>query len=120
MRSRPRQPGQNELWTAADTRFGTSRTTHDSERAGPGRKVSSCFSLAECPDLDYVLIRKKAMQMLQNRALHREVDAAPQRLDASRFAPANRKRLSAPALRTFLAIADLWGLSEEQRLLVLG
>ena len=44
----------------------------------------------------------------------------PQRLDAERFAPANRRRLSAPALRTFLAIADLWGLSEEQRLLVLG
>src|SRR6202158_4269994 len=45
---------------------------------------------------------------------------APQRLDNSRFAPANRKRLSAPSLRTFLAIADLWGLTEEQRLLVLG
>ena len=45
---------------------------------------------------------------------------APQRLDNSRFAPANRRRLSAPALRTFLAIADLWGLTEEQRLLVLG
>ncbi|MBP2448823.1 MbcA/ParS/Xre antitoxin family protein [Rhizobium leguminosarum] len=44
----------------------------------------------------------------------------PQRLDTERFAPANRKRLSAPALRTFLAIADLWGLTEEQRLLVLG
>lgn len=43
-----------------------------------------------------------------------------QRLDSSRFAPANRRRLSAPALRTFLAIADLWGLTEEQRLLVLG
>jgi hypothetical protein len=43
-----------------------------------------------------------------------------QRLDTERFAPANRKRLSAPALRTFLAIADLWGLTEEQRLLVLG
>jgi Protein of unknown function (DUF2384) len=43
-----------------------------------------------------------------------------QRLDNSRFAPANRRRLSAPALRTFLAIADLWGLTEEQRLLVLG
>lgn len=43
-----------------------------------------------------------------------------QQLDASRFAPANRRRLSAPALRTFLAIADLWGLTEEQRLLVLG
>jgi hypothetical protein len=44
----------------------------------------------------------------------------PQRLENSRFAPANRRRLSAPALRTFLAIADLWGLTEEQRLLVLG
>ncbi len=36
------------------------------------------------------------------------------------FSPGNRKRLSEPALRTFLAIADLWGLNEEQRLLVLG
>src|ERR1700730_15972702 len=44
----------------------------------------------------------------------------PQRLENSRFAPANRRRLSAPALRTFLAIADLWGLTEEQRRLVLG
>jgi hypothetical protein len=44
----------------------------------------------------------------------------PRRLDKSRFAPANRRRLSAPALRTFLAVADLWGLTEEQRLLVLG
>jgi hypothetical protein len=43
-----------------------------------------------------------------------------QRLDMSRFAPANRRRLSAPALRTFLTIMDLWGLTEEQRLLVLG
>jgi hypothetical protein len=47
-------------------------------------------------------------------------DKAPQRLDKSRFAPANRRRLSAPALRTFLAIADLWRLTEEQRLLILG
>lgn len=37
-----------------------------------------------------------------------------------RFDPAQRRRLSAPALRTFAAIADLWGLSEEQRRLVLG
>jgi hypothetical protein len=43
-----------------------------------------------------------------------------QRLDNSRFSTANRRRLSAPALRTFLAIADLWGLTEEQRLLILG
>lgn len=37
-----------------------------------------------------------------------------------RFSPENRRRLSAPAFRTFLAIADLWGLNEEQRRLVLG
>ena len=43
-----------------------------------------------------------------------------QRLENSRFSPATRRRLSAPVLRTFLAIADLWGLTEEQRLLVLG
>jgi Protein of unknown function (DUF2384) len=49
-----------------------------------------------------------------------EAGQGPKRLDNSRFAPANRRRLSPPALRTFLAIADLWGLTEEQRLLVLG
>ena len=37
-----------------------------------------------------------------------------------RFAIANRRRLSGPGLRAFLAIADLWGLTEEQRRLVLG
>src|SRR3546814_8333489 len=46
--------------------------------------------------------------------------SGPQRLDATRFDPANRRRLSAPALRTFLAIADLWRLTEEQRRLALG
>jgi Protein of unknown function (DUF2384) len=49
-----------------------------------------------------------------------EMGTGPHLLDNSRFEPANRKRLSAPALRTFLAIADLWGLTEGQRLLVLG
>lgn len=44
----------------------------------------------------------------------------PLRLDSSRFAPETRRRLSAPGLRTFAAIADLWGLSEEQRRLILG
>src|SRR4030081_2430434 len=59
---------------------------------------------------------------MRNAQKKRPSEAAkgPQRLDKSRFAPANRRRLSAPALRTFLAIADLWGLTEEQRLLVLG
>jgi len=45
---------------------------------------------------------------------------APWAPDLTRFAPDNRRRLSPPALRTFLAIADLWGLSEEERRLVLG
>jgi uncharacterized protein (DUF2384 family) len=49
-----------------------------------------------------------------------DAEQGPQRLDPARFVPANRRRLSAPALRTFLAIADLWGLTEQQRLLVLG
>ncbi|MBN9508161.1 MAG: DUF2384 domain-containing protein [Alphaproteobacteria bacterium] len=48
------------------------------------------------------------------------VPAGPPRLDLSRFQPENRRRLSAPAIRTFVAIADLWGLTEEQRRLVLG
>ena len=39
---------------------------------------------------------------------------------ASRFSPEHRKRLSGPGMRTFLAIADLWGLTEEQRRLSLG
>jgi hypothetical protein len=41
-------------------------------------------------------------------------------LDPHRFEPANRRRLSGPGLRTFLTIADLWGMNEEQRRLALG
>ena len=41
-------------------------------------------------------------------------------VDRARFEPANRRRLSAPGFRTFLAIADRWGLNEDQRRLVLG
>lgn len=48
------------------------------------------------------------------------LDTSPAKLDASRFEPANRRRLSAPGLRTFLAIADLWSLTEHQRRLILG
>ncbi|MGO7038508.1 MbcA/ParS/Xre antitoxin family protein [Rhizobium acaciae] len=57
---------------------------------------------------------------MQHARREQREDQGPRRLEMERFAPANRKRLSAPALRTFLAIADLWGLSEEQRLLMLG
>ena len=45
---------------------------------------------------------------------------APPSLDASRFTSSNRRRLSGPAMRTFIAIADLWALSQNERLLVLG
>jgi hypothetical protein len=62
----------------------------------------------------------EAETVASRRGLKHAVDAGPDRVDASRFAPANRRRLSGPGLRTFLAIADLWGLSEEQRRLVLG
>lgn len=49
-----------------------------------------------------------------------EVPPGPARLNAAAFSTTGRRRLSAPGLRTFLAIADLWGLTEEQRRLVLG
>ena len=48
------------------------------------------------------------------------VEAGPSILHADRFATTNRRRLSAPGLRTFFSIADLWSLDETQRLLVLG
>ncbi|WP_207483184.1 MbcA/ParS/Xre antitoxin family protein [Arenibaculum pallidiluteum] len=49
-----------------------------------------------------------------------EIAAPAQYLDETRYSSANRRRLSAPGLRAFLAIADLWGLSEADRLRVLG
>jgi hypothetical protein len=54
------------------------------------------------------------------RAVRQPIAQGPDRLDRSRFLPENRRRLSAPGMRTFLAIADLWGLDEGQRLLILG
>lgn len=53
-------------------------------------------------------------------AARAEIAEALPILRAGRFSPANRRRLSGPGLRTFLSIADLWGLSDEERLLVLG
>jgi len=37
-----------------------------------------------------------------------------------RFSPDHRRRLSGPGMRTFLAIADLWSLTETQRRMILG
>ncbi len=50
----------------------------------------------------------------------RQHRSEPQAHDPAWFSAANRRRLSGPGLRTFAAIADLWGLSEQERLLVLG
>jgi Protein of unknown function (DUF2384) len=36
------------------------------------------------------------------------------------FSSGNRRKVSGPGLRTFLAIADVWRLSEEQRRIMLG
>jgi hypothetical protein len=46
--------------------------------------------------------------------------AAAPRLDRTWFAPANRRALSGPGLRAFVAIADLWGLNEVDRVIILG
>src|SRR4051812_16614419 len=74
-----------------------------------------------CPYLDYIHIWSEEDGVARIARKGRQaVESGPERLDQRRFAPANRKRLSAPALRTFLAIADLWRLTEEERRLVLG
>nr|WP_294545982.1 MbcA/ParS/Xre antitoxin family protein [uncultured Rhodopila sp.] len=57
---------------------------------------------------------------MSQSATIRAVEPGPPRLDIERFAPANRRRLSAPGLRSFLAIADMWGLNETERRLMLG
>jgi hypothetical protein len=69
--------------------------------------------------MDYFHIRTGGNLALQRRPKNADA-SGPDRLDARRFAPANRRRLSGPGLRAFLAIADLWNLTEEQRRLALG
>src|SRR5688572_20042720 len=82
------------------------------------------MGLAGCLDLDYIQIQTEMLTMAQFGFAERRaafvLDDAPVRVDLRRFLPENRRRLSAPALRTFLAVADLWGLSEEERRLILG
>jgi hypothetical protein len=48
------------------------------------------------------------------------IGPGPSLIGPERFSPEQRKRLSGPGMRTFLAIANLWGLNEEQRRLILG
>ncbi len=63
--------------------------------------------------MDYIQFRMKAQRATA-------VEQGPDRLAPDRFQPASRRRLSASGLRTFLAISDLWGLTAEDRRLVLG
>jgi hypothetical protein len=51
---------------------------------------------------------------------HQDLAAGPAFLSPDRFEPKARARLGGPALRTFVAIADAWNLSESQRLSMLG
>ena len=48
------------------------------------------------------------------------VSEGPPILDDSRFRPESRRSVSAPGLRAFRAIADEWGLSETERIRILG
>ena len=61
-----------------------------------------------------------ATRGVAERSMPFVLDGAWGGVDLSRFATDTRRRLSSPALRTFLAIAELWGLNEEERRLVLG
>lgn len=50
----------------------------------------------------------------------RRIDASASLPAEEMLSPTGRRRLSGPGLRTFLAIADLWGLNETERLRLLG
>ncbi len=58
--------------------------------------------------------------MLAVAAATRAFATRPALPEPGRFGSVHRRRLSAPGLRAFVAIADLWGLTEEQRRLLLG
>jgi Protein of unknown function (DUF2384) len=47
-------------------------------------------------------------------------EAERRSVDRGAFSSESRRKVSGPGLRTFLAIADLWGLGEEQRRILLG
>lgn len=52
--------------------------------------------------------------------VQKALEPGPQILSQDRFEPDNRRHLGGPAIRTFLNIADEWGLTEEERLKILG
>lgn len=56
----------------------------------------------------------------RSRKSHRKGAPALTDAEAERFAPANRRRLSGPGLRAFLAISKRWGLGGAERRETLG
>ena len=76
----------------------------------------SRFILATCPDLDYMYKTKRdhAMQILHLPS-QPGAEPVPQAID-----PAARRRVSGPGLRSFLAIAERYGLSTQDRIALLG
>ena len=58
--------------------------------------------------------------MPSRQARREPLPEGPRILNSSRFRPNRRRQVSGPGLRTFLNIADEWGLSEQERLQVLG
>src|SRR3546814_19179704 len=54
------------------------------------------------------------------RQQHQAIGPSPLVLEADRFAGGKRRRLSGPGMRTFLGIANASGLSEGDRLRLLG
>lgn len=57
---------------------------------------------------------------MPNLDIGRSVPSGPQVLDDGIFTPARRRQVSGPGLRTFVTLANLWDLTEEQRLRILG
>jgi hypothetical protein len=59
---------------------------------------------------------------MDKQRTHSDTGASPGQtlLGLDRFDAQSRERLGGPGLRSFAAIAELWGLSEAQRLSVLG
>jgi len=101
---------------------GTGPTLSLSSGPTAAHESKTVRALAICLYMDYIALLDIQVNDVRatRKVASRAIEPGFPRLDASRFSTANRRRLSAPGLRTFLTIADLWSLSEEQRRLILG
>jgi len=65
-------------------------------------------------------LRENTEILMPNPQAHEAGYAGLLSLDPSLSGIAERRRVSGPGLRTFLAVADLWGLTEKEQLRILG